>query len=129
MRDGESPARPRAGGVPTLDIAERPPEDEAATEAQRAPAPHRSREATRHPGQERRGRYRRRETTLADGTRLVLNADGTLVRLDAAGRPERTLAPEDPEWAQLALRFGLRVQPPTVRPTGRVGGGLRPARG
>ena len=64
-------------------------------------------------------RYRRREVALADGSRLVLAADGTLTRFDAAGTPEHTWAPDDPEWPRLAIRFGLRSQPRTVTPAGR----------
>ncbi len=129
MGNDESPAAPQAGGVARSNAAARPPEAETATEAERAPAPHGSRAATRHPAPERRRRYRRRESELADGARLVLNADGTLVRVDATGKAERSWAPEDPEWAQLALRFGLRIQPTTIPPLGRFGGGTRPPRG
>ena len=129
MGDDEAPAAPQAGRASRSDTAARPPEAEAATEAEREPPPLGSRAAARHPGSERQRRYRRRETTLADGARLILNTDGTLVRVDAAGRPERSWAPEDPEWAQLALRFGLRPQPATVAPPGRPGGGTRPTRG
>lgn len=65
-------------------------------------------------------RYRRHELALADGGRLVLGGDGTIVHVGADGATTRSWAPDDPEWPDQALRFGLRPQVPTVAPTGRV---------
>ncbi len=66
-------------------------------------------------------RYRRRELVGPDGARLVLSTDGTLTRFGPTGTPEGAWAPGDPEWPGLVLRFGVRVEPPTVSPTGRLG--------
>ena len=73
-------------------------------------------------------RYRRRELALPGGGRLVLSTDGSLVRLDGAGAVEHSWAPDDPEWPQQAIRFGLRIQAPTIAPPGRFVGGTRPPR-
>ena len=78
------------------------------------------------PAQAPRGRrYRRHELELADGSRLVLGVDGTIVHLEADGSTTRSWLPEDPEWPDQAIRFGLRPQAPTVTPPGR---GVRPTR-
>lgn len=71
-------------------------------------------------------RYRRRELPLADGGRLVLRADGAIEHLGAAGAATQTWTPDDPAWADQAIRFGLRPQAPTVRPDGRRGRGPNP---
>jgi hypothetical protein len=49
----------------------------------------------------------------------VLDTDGSIVRIDAAGTATQTWQPEDPDWARHALRFGVRPQAPTVRPDPR----------
>jgi len=66
-----------------------------------------------------RRKYKRHEIPLADGGRLVLEADGSIVRLDGAGATSQTWPPEDPDWARHALRFGVRPQSPTAMPLGR----------
>lgn len=63
-----------------------------------------------------RRRYRRHELALPEGGRLRLGADGTIARLDADGSTVRCWPPGDPDWANQAIRFGLRPQPPTVSP-------------
>jgi hypothetical protein len=63
-----------------------------------------------------RSPFRRRELRQADGTRLVLRTDGTIVALDAAGAVARTWPEGDPEWADQAIRFGVRPRPETVKP-------------
>lgn len=67
-----------------------------------------------------RRRYRRHELELADGGRLVLGSDGTIAHHAADGTTTRSWAPDDLEWPDQALRFGLRPQAPTVAPTGRT---------
>jgi hypothetical protein len=64
-------------------------------------------------------RYRRHVIELADGGSLVLGVDGSIVRTDAEGATTHTWAPDDPAWADQAIRFGLRPQVPTVTPQGR----------
>ena len=76
----------------------------------------------------RRRRYRRRELSFPDGSRLLLDAYGVISHLNAAGATEHSWAPESPEWARHALRFGLRVAEPTVAPTGRPAAARLPRR-
>jgi hypothetical protein len=73
-------------------------------------------------------RYKRRELNLAEGGKLVLGADGSIVQVDADGSPTHTWAPDDPEWARHAIRFGLYPQDATVPPTGRYVDDMRPPR-
>jgi hypothetical protein len=73
-------------------------------------------------------RFKRREVTLADGGRLVLNADGSITQLDVDGTPTSTWVPADTDWASHAIRFGLYPQDATVPPTGRYIEGMRPPR-
>ncbi len=77
----------------------------------------------------RGGRYRRHELELADGGRLVLGVDGMIERLDAQGSATHSWMPDDPEWPDQAIRFGLHPQAPTVTPQGRRVPGTRPPRG
>jgi len=67
-----------------------------------------------------RRRLKRRELELADGGRLVLDVDGAIRRLDDHGDTIRTWTPDDPDWPNEAIRFGLHFQAPTVAPHGRV---------
>jgi hypothetical protein len=53
---------------------------------------------------------------LPDGGKLRLGADGTIVRLSADGTTAGSWLPGEPEWAGLAIRFGLRPEPLTVAP-------------
>jgi hypothetical protein len=73
-------------------------------------------------------RFKRRELQLADGGRLVLNADGSIAQLDGDGNQAHAWAPTDPDWASHAIRFGLYPQDATVPPTGRYVEGMRPPR-
>ena len=73
-------------------------------------------------------RFKRRELQLADGGRLVLDADGSIVQLDGDGARTHAWEPADPEWARHAIRFGLYPQDATVAPTGRYVEGMRPPR-
>lgn len=65
-------------------------------------------------------RFRRRELQLADRGTLVLDVDGSIHQLDDRGTAIRTWGPNDPEWPNEAIRFGLHAQAPTVAPHGRV---------
>jgi hypothetical protein len=86
------------------------------------------REPSRTPS--RRGhRYRRHELELADGGRLVLGVDGTIDQLDSQGSKTHSWLPDDPEWPDHAIRFGLHPEAPTVMPQGRRVQGTRPPRG
>ena len=67
----------------------------------------------------RRRRFRRRELDLADGSRLVLKADGSIDHVDDGGDTKQSWTPDDPEWPRHAIRFGLRPQNATVAPHGR----------
>jgi hypothetical protein len=68
-------------------------------------------------GQHERGRrYRRHELALPDGGRLKLGVDGTIERIDADGSTTRSWPVTDPDWADQAIRFGLRPESPTVTP-------------
>lgn len=67
----------------------------------------------------RRRRFRRRELSMPDGSRLLLDADGVISHVDQAGGGEQSWTPDDPDWVRHALRFGLRVAAPTVAPAGR----------
>lgn len=73
-------------------------------------------------------RFKRRELELADGGKLVLNADGSIAQLDGDGKPTQEWAPADPEWPSHAIRFGLFPQDATVPPTGRYVDDMRPPR-
>lgn len=64
-------------------------------------------------------RYRHHELGLAEGDKLVLKTDGSIEHIDEAGATARTWTPDDPEWPDQALRFGLRPEVPTVAPPGR----------
>jgi hypothetical protein len=71
-------------------------------------------------------RIKRRELELADGGRLVLDVDGAIRRLDDHGDTIRTWTPDDPDWPNQAIRFGLHFQAHTVAPHGRVTGAKPP---
>ena len=74
----------------------------------------------RSTGDQGRGRrYRRHVLALPDGGRLRLGADGTIERIDADGSTQRSWPLADPDWANQAIRFGLRPQPTTVTPHGQ----------
>ena len=72
------------------------------------------------------GRRRRRELQLADGGRIVLNADRSIDHVADDGTTVQSWTPDDPEWARSAIRFGLRPQESTVAPRGRDVGAMKP---
>jgi hypothetical protein len=56
-------------------------------------------------------RFKHHEIELPEGVKLVLAEDGTIVETGADGTAVRTWLMADPEWARVAIRFG--VQPPS----------------
>jgi hypothetical protein len=64
-------------------------------------------------------RFRRRELPLAEGGKLVLRGDGSIVQTDVAGDTIGTWTAGEPDWARHAIRFGLQPQALTVAPHGR----------
>jgi hypothetical protein len=85
------------------------------------------REPSRRSGPRGR-RFKRHELELPDGGALVLGNDGTIDHVDALGATTRSWPTTDPEWPDQAIRFGLRVQAPTVTPQGRRVPGTKPPR-
>lgn len=73
-------------------------------------------------------RYRPHALELADGGRLVLGVDGTIVRTDALGARKHAWTTDDPEWPSQAIRFGLHPEASTVTPQGRSVPGSKPPR-
>jgi hypothetical protein len=59
----------------------------------------------------------------------VLGVDGTIDRLDVQGSTTHSWMPDDLEWPDQAIRFGLHPETPTVTPRGRGVQGTRPPRG
>jgi hypothetical protein len=74
-------------------------------------------------------RYRRREIDLAVGGRLILDPDGSIRHVDGEGATKQSWAPEDPDWARQAIRFGVRPQSRTVAPNSRRVRDGRPSAG
>ncbi len=73
-------------------------------------------------------RFKPHALELADGGRLVLGADGSIDHIDDHGSRVQRWTPDDPEWPDQAIRFGLHVQPNTVTPKGPVQGTKPPRR-
>jgi hypothetical protein len=73
-------------------------------------------------------RFKPHQLELEGGGALVLGTDGAISHLDPAGTTIRVWLADDPEWADQALRFGLRPQAPTVSPTSRGVLGTTPPR-
>jgi len=73
-------------------------------------------------------RFKPHGLELADGARLVLGADGSIEHIDGAGARVQRWTPDDPEWPDQAIRFGLHPQAPTVTPQGPVQGTKPPRR-
>ncbi|MEO5963870.1 MAG: hypothetical protein ABIR11_00290 [Candidatus Limnocylindrales bacterium] len=65
------------------------------------------------------GGYKPRRAALADGETLALRMDGSIVHHAKDGATLTTWAPDDPGWAQRAIRFGLQPAPRTIHPSGR----------
>jgi hypothetical protein len=81
------------------------------------------------PTQAPRGRrFKRQEVAIADGGKLVLRADGSIVHVDGSGSRTHHWTHDDPEWPDHAIRFGLHAQALTVAPHGRVAGTRPPRR-
>ena len=85
------------------------------------------REPSRKPATRGR-RFKPRALELADGGRLVLGADGSIDRIDDHGSRMHRWTPDDSEWPDQAIRFGLHAQAPTVTPQGPVQGTKPPRR-
>ena len=73
-------------------------------------------------------RFKPRALELADGGRLILSADGSIDHVDDHGSAMHSWTPDDPEWPDQAIRFGLHPQGPTVTPQGPVQGTKPPRR-
>ena len=73
-------------------------------------------------------RFKRHELGLADGGRLVLDIDGSIDHVDDHGSVTHSWTPDDPEWPDQAIRFGLYPQARTVTPPGRHVRGTKPPR-
>ncbi len=80
------------------------------------------------PSKTRGRRFKPHELELADGARLVLGADGSIEHVDGHGARVHRWTPEDPEWPDQAIRFGLHPQALTVAPQGPVQGTKPPRR-
>lgn len=61
-------------------------------------------------------RYRRRTLALPEGGSLVLNGDGSINQVDAAGAISRSWSQADAEWPRMAIRFGLHPEGETTAP-------------
>lgn len=68
---------------------------------------------------EGRGAFRPRQLKLADGGSLVITASGSIDQRSDDGTTTHSWAPDDPDWARQALRFGIQPQSATVAPHGR----------
>ncbi len=75
-----------------------------------------------------RRKFKRRELRLADGSSLVLAADGSINHVAGDGTTTQSWAPDDADWPRQALRFGVRPQGVTVTPHGRQRWDMRPPR-
>ena len=71
-------------------------------------------------------RFRPRRLPVGDGNLLVLLGDGTIERRSGDGELLERLTPDEPAWATLAIRFGVRTSSLTVAPRGRDVPGRRP---
>ena len=73
-------------------------------------------------------RFKPHTLELADGGRLVLGVDGSIDHIDERGTGMQRWDPDDPEWPDQAIRFGLYPQAPTIAPHGQVQGAKPPRR-
>jgi hypothetical protein len=71
-------------------------------------------------------RYRSRRLAIPGGEILELKGDGTIERRDAVGAVLGSWTPDDPAWADRAVRFGLHASALTVPPRGRYVPGAKP---
>jgi hypothetical protein len=71
-------------------------------------------------------RYRPRRLTVGDAETLALHGDGTIEHRDAAGAVLGRWTPDEPAWADHAVRFGLQPSATTVPPRGRYVPGAKP---
>lgn len=78
------------------------------------------------PGGGPAARFRPRRLPVANGEILALRGDGTIERRDAAGTVLERWGPDDPSWADHAIRFGLHPSATTVHPSGRDVPGSKP---
>jgi hypothetical protein len=79
-----------------------------------------------HAGRADATRFRPRKLNVADGESLVLHGDGTIERQSATGTAIERWTPDDPAWAAVSIRFGVRTSELTVAPRGRDVPGRRP---
>ena len=80
------------------------------------------------PAATRGRRFKPHEIELADGSRLVLGMDGSIDHIDDHGSRVHRWKPDDPEWPDQAIRFGLHPQARTITPQGRYVQGTKPPR-
>jgi len=73
-------------------------------------------------------RFKPQALELDDGGKLVLGADGSIDHIDEHGSMMHRWSPDDPEWPDRAIRFGLHPQARTVTPHGQVQGTKPPRR-
>ena len=73
-------------------------------------------------------RFKPQALELEDGSKLVLGADGSIDHIDEHGSKMHSWSPDDPEWPDRAIRFGLHPQARTVAPHGQVQGTKPPRR-
>lgn len=85
------------------------------------------REPSRTPSTRGR-RFKPHEIRLADGGGLVLGRDGSIDHIDDHGTRVHRWRPDDPEWPDQAIRFGLHPHAPTITPQGRYVQGTKPPR-
>jgi hypothetical protein len=71
-------------------------------------------------------RFRPRTLPVADGESLVLGGDGTIERRSTTGATVERWTTDDPAWAAMSIRFGVRTSELTVAPRGRDVPGRRP---
>jgi len=74
-------------------------------------------------------RFRRHQLDLAEGGKLVLQGDGSIIQTDAAGETVHRWAIGETDWERYAIRFGLQPQPETVVPESRRDAEPRPQDG
>jgi hypothetical protein len=71
-------------------------------------------------------RFRPRRLAVGDGEILALGGNGSIEHRDAAGTVLGRWMPDEPAWADHAVRFGLHPSATTVPPRGRYVPGAQP---